>query len=227
VRSTRKPKVSLLFNWLLFAFSASQNSLEQYETKLIRIIPAPEMSGGRSQGGNVVEEHREEIIDIPAANGRPEIIEKRTYDSRRELSPPRSRIGRSRSVGPAPVIVDAREPYEVVDRTSYAPAGPLVLLGNRDSRDSRAVKAEIKALEYEREAMKAEAKAQLELRRAEKIREYGRNGELVMYDELKVKRDRLDPDVIIKVKREKEPDEGVTIRKEAKKGMMTLSQLKR
>jgi hypothetical protein len=88
------------------------------------------MSGGRSQAGEVVEERREEIITVPAGHGHgPEVIEKQTYE-RRELSPPRIHYGRSRSAGPAPIIVDTHGPVEIIE-TNRGSAGPLVLLDNR------------------------------------------------------------------------------------------------
>ncbi len=161
------------------------------------------MSGGRSEAGAVVEERREEIFREGPGHGHGEVFEKTTFE-RRELSPPRSHIGhgRSRSVGPSPIIVDAQSPVEIIDR-SYA--GPLVLIGDRRSKDDRAIRAEIKALEAEREALKAEQKAQLELERADRIR----RGDLVVYEERET------------VRREREPDGGVEIKRD-KKGRMSI-----
>jgi hypothetical protein len=159
------------------------------------------MSGGRSEAGNVVEERREEIIREGPRYGRGEFFEKTTFE-RQELSPG-SHInhGRSRSVGP-PVIVDAQGPVEIIDRSR---AGPLVFIGDRRSKDDRAIRAEIKALEAEREAIRAEQKAQIELERADRIR----RGELVVYEERET------------VRREREPDGGVEIKKD-KKGRMSI-----
>jgi len=165
------------------------------------------MSGGRSEGGDIVEERREEVFDMPAGRGHVEITE--TKYERRELSPPRSRIGRSRSAGPAPIIVDAKDPVEIIDRSRNFPIGPLVLFENRNMRDDQVIKAEIRALEPERVAWKVEPKAALELRRAEQIRRARESGELVVYEEVKIK--------------EREPDEGVLIIKKNKKGRMSMS----
>lgn len=164
------------------------------------------MSGGRSEGGTVVEERREEIFREGPQHGRGEFFEKTTFE-RRGLSPGRSHIGhgRSRSVGPAPVIIDTHGPVEIVDRSNQIPVGPLVLVGDRRSKDDRAIRAEIKALEAEREALKAEQKAQLEFERADRIR----RGDLVVYEERDI------------VRMEREPDGGVEIRRD-KKGRMSI-----
>src|SRR5277367_378509 len=160
------------------------------------------MSGGRSEGGTVVEERREEIIREGPQYGRGEFFEKTTFE-RRGLSPGRSHIGhgRSRSVGPAPVIIDTHGPVEIVDRSNQIPVGSLVLIGDRRSKDDRAIRVEIKALE----ALKAEQKAQLEFERAGRIR----RGDLVIYEERDV------------VRREREPDGGVEIKRD-KKGRMSI-----
>ena len=122
------------------------------------------MSGGRSDvGGEIIEEHREVVKDIPAQHGHGEIIEKTTFD-RQELSLPRGYHGRSRSVGPAPRIIDAR-PVEYVERSNKIDIGPLVLLDNRRSKDEHTVKTEI-------------------------IRREGRSGDLIVYEEVSRDRDR-------------------------------------
>jgi methionine aminopeptidase len=156
------------------------------------------MSGGRSDGGTVVEERREEIIREGPRYGQGEFFEKTTFE-RRGLSPPRNPFGhgRSRSVGPAPVIVDAHAPVEVIERSNHIPVGPLVLVGDRRSKDDRAIRAEIRALEAEREALKAEQKAQIEFERADRFR----RGDLVVYEEI-VRRER-EPDGVVEIKRDK------------------------
>jgi hypothetical protein len=143
------------------------------------------MSGGRSEGGAVVEERREEIIREGHRYGRGEFFEKKTLE-RRELSPPRGHIsyGRSRSVGPAPIIVDAHSPVEIIERSNNIPVGPLVLIDDRRSKDDRAIRAEIKALELER---------------ADRIR----RGELVVYEERGAVRREREPDGVIEIKRDK------------------------
>jgi hypothetical protein len=165
------------------------------------------MSGGRSEGGEVVEERREEIIDIHGGRAHAEIIEK-TYE-RRGLSPPRSHYGRSRSVGPAPIIVDAKGPVEFIDRSRNFPSNSLVLVENRNTRNEQAIKAEIRALEAERAALILEPRGALELRRADQIRRARESGELVVYEEIKVKKAK-----------EREPDDGVFIVKKDKNGRM-------
>ena len=164
------------------------------------------MSGGRSEAGTVIEERREEIIKEGPAYGRGEFFEKKTFE-RQELSPPRSHIGhgRSRSVGPAPVIIDTHGPVEIVERSNNIPVGPLVFVGDRRSKDDRTIRAEIKALEAEREALRAEQKAQLEFDRADRIR----RGELVVYEEKDI------------IRRERETDEVVVVKKD-KKGRMSI-----
>jgi hypothetical protein len=163
------------------------------------------MSGGRSDAGTVIDERCEEIIREGPQHGHGEVIEKTTFE-RRELSPPSHHIvhGRSRSVGPAPVIIDTHGPVEIVNRSNHIPIGPLVLLGDRRSKDDHVIRAEIKALEAEREALRAEQKAQLEFDRADRIR----RGELVVYEEREIRRER-------------EPDGGVQIKKD-KKGRMSI-----
>lgn len=156
------------------------------------------MSGGR--GGEVIEERREEVVKIPIQRGRLEVIDKRTV---REVSPGRGYIGRSRSVGPAPIIVDAHGPVRVVERSDNLSVGPLVVVDNR--RKSDAVRAEIRALE----ALKADQAISIDLRKADRIRVGGReSGDLVIYEE--------------KVKKEKDVDVvGIEIRKD-KKGKMSI-----
>lgn len=170
------------------------------------------MSGGRSDGGEVIEERREETIDLRGGRAHAEIIE-RTYEHR-ELSPPRSRYGRSRSVGPAPYIVDARGPVEILDRSRDAPSSSLVLLENRTTRDEQAIKAEIRALEAERAALLLEPRGALELRRADQIRRARDTGELVVYEEIKVKKPK-----------EREPEDGVFVIKKDKNGKMRMATL--
>jgi hypothetical protein len=141
------------------------------------------MSGGRSDGGTVIEERREEIIREGPRYGRGEFFEKTTFE-RRGLSPPRSHIvhGRSRSVGPAPIIIDTKGPVEFVEHSTNIPVGPLVLVGDRRLRDDRTIRAEIKDLEFER---------------ADRIR----RGELVVYEE--VRKEREPDGVVVEIKRDK------------------------
>ncbi len=187
----------------------SHSTIEIAKYAKIICYPQVEMSGGRSEAGNVVEERREEVVQIPARHGHGEIFEKTTVE-RREVSPARSTISRSRSVGPSPRIVDAR-PVEVIERSNNIPLGPLVLLDNNRAKDERAIRAEIKALEAEREALRAEKKATRELRKAELIRREGReSGDLILYEREVIK------------ERDRSPDGGVVIKKD-KKGRMSLS----
>lgn len=171
------------------------------------IVINVDMSGGRSQAGNIVEERREEFIhtDTPGVH---KTVEKTTIE-RREVSPARTTVSRSRSVGPAPVIIDAG-PTFVTEHETSAPlvVGPLVLADSGHRKDERAIRAEIKALEAEKEAIRAERRADRELRRAERIRREGReSGEMILYEE---------------TTRIREPEGGVRIEKD-KKGRMSLS----
>jgi hypothetical protein len=113
-----------------------------------------EMSGGRSQGGNIVEETSKEIIVLEPPSYRPqeEVVERKIATvERRELSPPRSYITRSRSVGRAPLIVDA-ERTEYVERSNDITIGPMVLLqtGHRyHHRNSRKTDKEVQIVRRE------------------------------------------------------------------------------
>jgi hypothetical protein len=158
------------------------------------------MSGGRSEAGVVIEVRREEIIKEGPARGKGEFFEKKTIE-RREISPARSHIahGRSRSVGPAPVIIDTRGPVEIIERSNNIPVGPLVLVGDRRSKDDRAIRAEIRALEAEREALKAEQKAQIGFDRADRIR----RGDLVVYEEKETIRKERELEGVVEVRKDK------------------------
>lgn len=212
-RITTKMKVSIL--------SSSLGASTSVYARADGIPSEVEMSGGRS--GRVVEERRteeKEIFNAPAPEmyqvedfdpPAQEFIQKTTIE-RREVSPARSSISRSRSVGPRIVTAERRE---YVERSDAIPLGPMVLLGNehRHAKDERAIRAEIKALEAEQEALKAEAKASKELRKADRLRREGReSGEMILY-ERETKKEK---------EKEREPDGGVEIKKD-KKGRMSIS----
>jgi len=169
------------------------------------------MSGGRSGGGEVLEERRttEEVYRIPpgplpSASApqifevspediprEAEIVEKTTVERREEI-PGRHR---SRSVGPVVYETDRRE---IIERDF--PNGPMPMVLRR--KDERSISAEIRALEAEKEAIRIEKRAQREYERANRIRTEGReSGELVVYEEKRVEK-------------EKEHDGGVRIEKD-------------
>jgi hypothetical protein len=162
------------------------------------------MRGGRSQAGDIVEERHELIhTDTPGTH---QTIEKTTIE-RRDVSPARSSVSRSRSVGPQ--IIEAN-PTFIHEQSAPMIVGPLVLAdqGHNHRKDERAIRAEIKALEAEKEALRAEKKASKELRRADRIRREGReSGEMILYEE---------------TIREREPELAVRVEK-SKKGRMSIS----
>lgn len=167
-----------------------------------------QVGDSRSQAGEVIEERtREEVeIDMPTRGGGEVDVKetKKTY-IRRTLSPPRSSYGRSRSAGPTQVreaedafIVDVPSPYEVVDRRLEVVekkekrereprvSGALVVVDRtvQKRRDEDAIRAEIRALEKERDAMRREKESStIVISRADLIRQLRQSGELVVYEE--------------------------------------------
>jgi hypothetical protein len=108
------------------------------------------MSGGRSNAGDIVEETSKEIIVLEPPRHRPreEVVEKLTATvERREVSPVRSYISRSRSVGRAPLIVDAQR-TEYVERSNDIPIGPMVLL-HSDHRGHKKANKEVQIIKRE------------------------------------------------------------------------------
>jgi hypothetical protein len=106
-----------------------------------------EMTSGRYGGTDVVEETSRAIVMLEPPSHRPreEVVERLTVE-RREVSPHRGHISRSRSVGRAPLIVEARR-GEYVERSNNIPIGPLVLLqndrrGHRTNKEVEIIKRE-------------------------------------------------------------------------------------
>lgn len=194
------------------------------------------MSGGRSEAGTVVEEHRREVFTVPAPPaplpppppgwipppppGNLEVItDTKVVETHRSPSPARSHQNHHSE---GPIIIDAGRPREESDPI---PVGPLALaLSDRHrSKDERSIRAEIKALEAEKEALRAEKRADREIRKAERIRRGGRasEGELVLYD--RETYDRAGEEVtVVRKDRISEPEGGVRIEKD-KKGRMAIS----
>ena len=207
------------------------------------------MSGGRSEAGTVVEEHRTEVFTVPAPPPPPPgwipppppgnlevVTDTKITEIHRSPSPARSHHGHHHHHHDGPIIIDAVRPREVSDvvetrrtdiyeRSDPIPVGPLALAipERHRSRDERAVRAEIKALEAEKEALRAEKRADREMRKADRIRRGARasEGELVLYDRETI--DRPGEEVtIVRRERVSEPEGGVRIEKD-KKGRMAIS----
>ena len=192
------------------------------------------MSGGRSEAGTVVEEHRTEVFTVPAPPPPPPgwvpppppgnlevVTDTKIIETRRSPSPARSHHSHHHH-HEGPIIIDTSGPRE---ESAPIPVGPLALVlpERHRSKDERAIRAEIKALEAEKEALRAEKRADREMRKADRIRRGGRasESELVLYD--KEPYDRPGEEVtIIKRERVSEPEGGVRIEKD-KKGRMAIS----
>ena len=208
-----------------------------------------EMSGGRSEAGTVIEEHRTEVFAAPAAPylpppppgwipppppGNLEVVtDTKIVEHHRSPSPARSH--RSHHHG-GPVIINAgpglheesafvERRTETVERSDHIPIGPLALVPTERhrSKDERAIRAEIKALEAEKEALRAEKRADREMRKADRIRRGGRasEGELVLYDRETIERGGEEV-TLVRRERVSEPEGGVRIEKD-KKGRMAIS----
>ena len=213
-------------------------AVKEEETTLTTYLVGPESEigarsdhGGRSEAGTLVEERRTtEVFQIPPpppgwapppgwqppppANF--EVIRDTKIVERRSPSPQHHHHH-----GNA-IIVDAgRPPYEVSDPI---PVGPLALAVPRhSSRDERAIREEIKALELEKEALRIQRRAEKDLRKADRIRRGHRASEtdLVLYEE--DRHDRRGEEVIV-VRKEKisEPEGVVRIEKD-RKGRTSIS----
>lgn len=189
-----------------------------------------EMSGGRSEGGTIIEERRQEVFTIPPPPPASlEVIrDTKIIETHRDHSPARSfHHG-------GPVVVEARPreestlvetKREYVERSDPIPVGPLALAIPPEryrAKDERAIRAEIKALEAEKEALRAEKRAEKELRKADRIRRGGRASEtdLVFYEE---RYERPEEEyTVVRTERIEEPEGGVRIEKD-KKGRMSIS----
>lgn len=176
-----------------------------------------EVAAARSERGDIIEERRTEVYVAPAAPPPPpavivagppsaqpvELINKTTVI--RDVSPARSRRSRSTSVSTrVPVIVEAR-PREVSEEI---PIGPLALVTadrRSRSRDGRAIRAEIRDLEYQLARRdRHERRSEREIVKAERFSD----GQLVLYEE--------------RVEKVEEPSRGVRVEKD-KKGRMSIS----
>lgn len=204
-------------------------------------IAEAEMSGGRSNAGEIIEEKSEkitqEVIEVPPPPPVPsvkapsvkapapsppatEIVEEHTKKTTtiREDSPARSYHHYQES---GPIIVrdggtriesDFMETRR--EREVEIRSGPTAvgtLALVPDRRDARAISAEIRALEAEKEALKAERRANREIRRAERLRREGRESGELVMYEERIEKIR-DP----------EPSSGVRIERD-RKGRMSIS----
>ncbi|TAQ90559.1 hypothetical protein B7494_g1134 [Chlorociboria aeruginascens] len=214
-----------------------------------------EMSGGRSDAGNIIEERRTEVFTVPAPAPPPPppapILMAPPPPPPAPLAPPPppqttevitdTRIVEHRSPSPTrfhhhhnnPIILEARPRDEStfierreVERSDPIALGPLALAprARSRSRDARSIRAEIKALEAEKEALQAEKRAEKELRRADRYRKEGRHseGNLVLYEEDKIRVDGREEMTIVRREKISEPEGGVRIEKD-KKGRMSIS----
>ncbi|KAH8665906.1 hypothetical protein BGZ60DRAFT_529167 [Tricladium varicosporioides] len=165
-----------------------------------------EMSGGRSEAGTVIEEHRTEVFTIPAPPPPPpanwptppppapvEIVEetKIVEHVHRSPSPAHSHTSHHHHHGHhgGAIILDAgpreestfiERKREVYEQSAPIPVGPLALVAPPERirvKDERAIRAEIRALEAEKEALKAERRADREMRKADRLRRGGRVSE--------------------------------------------------
>jgi hypothetical protein len=204
---------------------------EDYKKSELEVLDA------RSQPGNIVEERRTEIITMPPAPPPapatvivpptpapppapvyvqapappppPAEVFEETTRVVREASPVRSYRSYSTSASSRTPIVYEAAPREYSEQVAV---GPLAIVGDR--RRDRDIKAEIRALEAERELIRREKHHHhhhhhshspgRELVRAERLS----TGELVLYEET--------------VEKVEEPRRGVRIEKD-KKGRMSIS----
>jgi hypothetical protein len=211
--------------------------------------PEVEMSGGRSEAGTVIEEHRTEVFTAPAPPPPPPgwipppppppgnlevVTDTKIVETHRSPSPARSHHGHHHHHD-GPIIIDAGRPREessfietrreTIERSDPIPVGPLALAipERHRSKDERAIRAEIKALEAEKEALRAEKRADREMRKADRLRRGARasEGELVLYDKETIE---YPGEEVTLVRRERisEPEGGVRIEKD-KKGRMAIS----
>ena len=199
------------------------------------------MSGGRSEAGTVIEEHRKEVFSMPAAPaplppppGNLEVAtETKTVKHHQSPYLASSNVSHQHHHD-GPIIIDVVRPREessfiekrdVIERSDHIPIGPLALaLPERHHRsDERAIRAEIRALEAEKEALRAEKRADREMRKADRIRREARasEGELVLYDRETIERPGEEV-VLVRRERISEPEGGVRIEKD-RKGRMSIS----
>lgn len=205
------------------------------------------MSGGRSEAGTVIEEHRTEVFTAaappppppgwipPPPPGNLEVVtDTKIVETHRSPSPARSHHGHHHHHD-GPIIIDAGRPREestfietrreTIERSDPIPVGPLALAipDRHRSKDERAIRAEIKALEAEKEALRAEKRADREMRKADRLRRGARasEGELVLYDRETIERPGEEV-TLVRRERISEPEGGVRIEKD-KKGRMAIS----
>ncbi|KAG0649753.1 hypothetical protein D0Z07_3702 [Hyphodiscus hymeniophilus] len=208
-----------------------------------KVSEKAEMSGGRSEAGTVVEEHRTEVFTVPAASYPPPpppgwipppppgnfevITDTKIVEHHRSPSPARSHRGHHHHHD-GPVIINAgpgpREEFverrtETVERSDHIPIGPLALVptDRHRAKDERAIRAEIKALEAEKDALRAEKRADKEMRKADRIRRGARasEGDLVLYDRETIERGGEEV-TLVRRERVSEPEGGVRIEKDKK-----------
>jgi len=194
-----------------------------------------EISGGRSEAGTVVEEHRTEVFsvpqppfyNVPAPPGNIEII-KDTKIVEHSPGPAHHHHHHNAVIldaGPREESTFIERKREVFERSDPIPVGSLALAIQPEryrAKDERAIRAEIKALEAEKEALRAEKRAEREMRKADRIRRGGRSSEtdLVLY-ERDTYEEPLDEYTVVRRERVEE-DGGVRIEKD-KKGRMSIS----
>lgn len=212
------------------------------ETTLTTYLVGPEaeISGGRSDAGTVIEETKtNEVFQLPQPPAPPQYIPPpppQNFEVVRDTKIVETRSPSPRPrYHPNPIIVDGGRPREestfverkreVYEQSDPIPVGPLALAAPayRSSRDERAIRDEIKALEAEKEALRIQRRAEKELRKADRIRRSGRASEtdLVLYEQDTY--DRRGEEVTL-VRREKvsEPEGGVRIEKD-RKGRMSIN----
>jgi hypothetical protein len=184
------------------------------------------MHGGRSDAGTVIEEtHKHEYISVPQPPPPPgwmpappqnlEVVTDTKVVERRSPSPHHHHHHSN------PIIIDAGRPIETSDPVTV---GSLALVAPRQgTRDERAIRNEIKALEAEKEALRFERRAERDFRKADRIRRGHRSSEtdLVLYEQDTYVRPGEEV-TLVKRERISEPEGGVRIEKD-RKGRMSIT----
>jgi hypothetical protein len=192
-----------------------------------RVGSEVEIVAARSEAGTVIEERRtQEVFTVPSPPPQQpvEIVKETKFvEATRSPSPPRHHHHN-------PIIIEGGRPREestLVERhrdihesSDPIPVGPLALAlphERHHTRDERAIRAEIRALEAEKESLRAHRRHHSRHSRSGRASE----SDLVLYERDIYERPGEE---VTLVRREKisEPEGGVRIEKD-RKGRMTIS----
>jgi len=189
------------------------------ETKTI------EMSGARSNAGNVIEERRtEEVFTVPPPPPASVQIVEETKITETQSRPSHHHYhhGGAHFIDAEPrdestFIEKRREVYESSAPMTIGPMALVLPPEHSRGKDERAIRAEIRALEAEKEALRAERRADREMRKAERIRREGRHSEsdLVLYDQ-HIESAFGEEYTLVRREKIEEPEGGVRIEKDRK-----------